>query len=459
MTEKRDKKLSGCLSLSGDQIRSHRIRAHHLDARRGRDFLLEAAGACGLQNSPPGAWETALFNRIDGLSLDALRNELYEEKTLVQAWSFRGAPVVFPASESGIFLHPLAAAPGEEPWIYTRGISAALDFLHMDFEEVFSYVREAAAYLDSHTVTGKEELDQTLASLIGERLPADRRALWDSPSMYGQPDRQTAGGAAVSFLLRPCSFLGLTVFGKRTGASQDFTSYRRWTGSEAAVLPEAEKRLTEKYFHCYGPSTVQEFAKWLGCSPRQAKRLFEKAASALEPVQAGGKTGYILSSDRESFLKGEEACTSRKEGEALLTPRHLLLLGGPRSLSGSRPQGDSSGRESSVAQGMEDRGKPRRCHKRRTHCRNLEDEKAVCRRAEKGVGGVQGRYFHRAFFCPFAGGGKRAFQAGRGVRRIPRVGDRKAYCHRPALRRGFRRLPLPRQLKEAPPPGIPSSSS
>lgn len=327
MTEKRDKKLSGCLSLSGDQIRSHRIRAHHLDARRGRDFLLEAAGACGLQNSPPGAWETALFNRIDGLSLDALRNELYEEKTLVQAWSFRGAPVVFPASESGIFLHPLAAAPGEEPWIYTRGISAALDFLHMDFEEVFSYVREAAAYLDSHTVTGKEELDQTLASLIGERLPADRRALWDSPSMYGQPDRQTAGGAAVSFLLRPCSFLGLTVFGKRTGASQDFTSYRRWTGSEAAVLPEAEKRLTEKYFHCYGPSTVQEFAKWLGCSPRQAKRLFEKAASALEPVQAGGKTGHILSSDRESFLKGEEACTSRKEGEALLTPRHLLLLG------------------------------------------------------------------------------------------------------------------------------------
>ena len=325
MTEKRDKKLSGC--LSGDQIRSHRIRAHHLDARRGRDFLLEADGACGLQNSPPGAWETALFNRIDGLSLDALRNELYEEKTLVQAWSFRGAPVVFPASESGIFLHPLAAAPGEEPWIYTRGISAALDFLHMDFEEVFSYVREAAAYLDSHTVTGKEELDQTLASLIGERLPADRRTLWDSPSMYGQPDRQTAGGAAVSFLLRPCSFLGLTVFGKRTGASQDFTSYRRWTGSEAAVLPEAEKRLTEKYFHCYGPSTVQEFAKWLGCSPRQAKRLFEKAASALEPVQAGGKTGYILSSDRESFLKGEEACTSRKEGEALLTPRHLLLLG------------------------------------------------------------------------------------------------------------------------------------
>lgn len=326
MTEKRDKKLSGCLSLSGDQIRSHRIRAHHLDARRGRDFLLEAAGACGLQNSPPGAWEPALFNRIDGLSLDALRNELYEEKTLVQAWSFRGAPVVFPVSESGIFLHPLAAAPGEEPWIYTRGISAALDFLHMDFEEVFSYVREAAAYLD----------------------------------------RQRGGGSSGS-------------------------------GKEA----DREVFSLLRTFHSAGVCQM-----------------------------AGGKTGYILSSDRESFLKGKEACTSRKEGEALLTPRHLLLLGA------HDPYLDPGHREIL-----------------------LEDEKTVCRRAEKGAGGVQGRYFHRTFFCPFAGGGKRAFQAGRGVRRIPQVGDRKAYCHRPALRRGFRRLPLPRQLKEAPPPGIPSSSS
>ena len=127
MTEKRDKKLSGCLSLSGDQIRSHRIRAHHLDARRGRDFLLEAAGACGLQNSPPGAWETALFNRIDGFSLDALRNELYEEKTLVQAWSFRGALWYFPLQRAVFFFIPWQQLPARSrgftpegsrrPWI------------------------------------------------------------------------------------------------------------------------------------------------------------------------------------------------------------------------------------------------------------------------------------------------------------------------------------------------------
>ena len=46
-------------------------------------------------------------------------------------------------------------------------------------------------------------------------LPAEKRDLWNQPSMYGSPDKQTVGGAVVSFLLRPCAFMGLVVFGRR----------------------------------------------------------------------------------------------------------------------------------------------------------------------------------------------------------------------------------------------------
>ena len=60
-----------------------------------------AAGACGVQNSPPGAWETALFNRVEGCTLPELHDALYRRKTLLQAWSYRGVPVVFPTAESG----------------------------------------------------------------------------------------------------------------------------------------------------------------------------------------------------------------------------------------------------------------------------------------------------------------------------------------------------------------------
>ena len=159
-----------------------------------------AAGACGVQNSPPGAWETALFNRVEGCTLPELHDALYRRKTLLQAWSYRGVPVVFPTAESGIFLSPLAALEGEAPWIYTRGIALALEHLQMSFDSLLPLVKQAAGYLDAHTVQGKETLDRVLADAVREHLPSEKRTLWDSPSMYGAPDRQTVGGAAVSFL-------------------------------------------------------------------------------------------------------------------------------------------------------------------------------------------------------------------------------------------------------------------
>ncbi|MFR5781436.1 MAG: hypothetical protein ACLUEK_06165 [Oscillospiraceae bacterium] len=42
--------------------------------------------------------------------------------------------------------------------------------------------------------------------------------LWRGGTMYGDPEKQSVGGAVVSFMLRPCAFAGLVVFGRRQGA-------------------------------------------------------------------------------------------------------------------------------------------------------------------------------------------------------------------------------------------------
>ena len=259
-----------------------------------------AAGACGVQNSPPGAWETALFNRVEGCTLPELHDALYRRKTLLQAWSYRGVPVVFPTAESGIFLSPLAALKGEAPWIYTRGIALALEHLQMSFDSLLPLVKQAAGYLDAHTVQGKETLDRVLADAVREHLPSEKRTLWDAPSMYGAPDRQTVGGAAVSFLLRPCSFSGLVVFGCRRGGSPTFASFRSWLGRAPETPPDADRLLVRKFLHCHGPSTPALLAEWLGCSPAQA-RLWNSVAQELEPVSVEGKARWFLSADRDAL--------------------------------------------------------------------------------------------------------------------------------------------------------------
>ena len=297
------------MDIGVEQVRRYRLRGHHLDRKLPPKDLLAAAGACGVQNSPPGVWETALFNRLEDCCLRDLRWALEEEKTLLQAWSYRGVPVVFPTAESGVFLTPLVARPGEEPWIYTRGITLALDFLGMTFEELLPLVEEAVrTCLADQSIRSKEALDQALADAVCPGLPPEKQALWDAPSMYGRPDWQTVGGAVVSFLLRPCAFSSLVVFGARQEGSPVFTSFSAWTGQEPAPCPDGERELVRKYLRCYGPSTAADFAAWLGSSPKQARRLWNSLAEELMPVQVEGRTRYLPAGELDALTEsgGEE---------------------------------------------------------------------------------------------------------------------------------------------------------
>lgn len=292
------------MRIEPEQIREYRLRVHHLDEKMPADSLLAVAGVCGLQNSPPGAWETAMFNRMEGCALQMLQDALYKEKSLLQAWSYRGAPVVFPTEERDVFLTALLAQEEEYPWIYTKGISAALDFLQMPFDELLQRTKEAIVYLDDHTIRSKELLDQTLAEIVRGKLPKEKWELWNAPSMYGSPDKQTVGGAAVSFLLRPCAFASLVVFGEREGLSPTFTSLKNWTGHAPAHRSDernADRKLICKFLHAYGPATPDSFMGWLGCSKQQAKRLWETAADEMEPVSLGKKTCYMLRDDLKSL--------------------------------------------------------------------------------------------------------------------------------------------------------------
>lgn len=298
-----------------EQIRNFRLHAHHLDTINPKTAIMDCVGACGMQNVPPGAWETALYNRVPQCSLAEMERLLYQEKTMIQAWSLRGAPAVFPASESDVFLSALISE-GEEPWIYTRGISLALDFLQMTFDEVYGWLKQVMPQLDGTSIISKTTLDQTLANWMLPLLPAEKRALWNQPSMYGSPDKQTVGGAVVSFLLRPCSFEGYVVFGERKGASPSFSSYQSWTGHALEPSEDAAKKLVRKYLHCYGPATLDTFVDWSGCSKKQGKRMWASVLEEMEPVMVCGKKAFILSADKKRLFSSDAP------------QRELHLLGG-----------------------------------------------------------------------------------------------------------------------------------
>ncbi|MDI9461711.1 MAG: DNA glycosylase AlkZ-like family protein [Saccharofermentanales bacterium] len=214
------------MEISNRQIINYRLKTHHLDQRLPLTELVTAVSACGVQNSPPGSWETAMFNRLEDCTEQALSAALTESKTLLQAWSFRGAPIVFPSHESSIFLTALIPQGSERPWIYTQGMTGILDLLDLPFEDLLRRQVEAIGYLDDNVVKNKNNLERLLADLIYPDLPPDRQKIWLEPSGFNKLVRKTVGQTAVSFLLRPCSYMSLVVFGARTGVNPTFTSFR-----------------------------------------------------------------------------------------------------------------------------------------------------------------------------------------------------------------------------------------
>ncbi|MDO4275464.1 MAG: winged helix DNA-binding domain-containing protein [Eubacteriales bacterium] len=303
------------VDLSVEQIRNFRLYSHHLDKEYQKSDVVSLVGACGMQNSPPGAWETALYNRIPQCGLSEMEDMLHKDKLLLQAWSFRGAPVVFPVCESDAFLSSLIPE-GNEPWIYTKGIGLGLEVLQMTLDELLCTLKQVMPRLDDTVIVSKTTLDQTLAQWMLPLLPGEKQELWNQPSMYGNPDKQTVGGAVVSFLLRPCAFNGLVVFGEREGISPSFTSYKGWTGNTLSLEEESGKKIVRKFLHCYGPATVDSFVSWLGCSGQQGRRMWKSISEETEPVTVFGKKAFILSEDRERLFS-PESCR-----------RDLVLLGG-----------------------------------------------------------------------------------------------------------------------------------
>ena len=90
------------MSITANQVLQFRLRAHHLDRKRPLSRLEDVAGACGLQNSPPGAWAVS-YTHLDVYK----RQALAWARVLPDAW----AVLCIKANASILLFNLLPALP------------------------------------------------------------------------------------------------------------------------------------------------------------------------------------------------------------------------------------------------------------------------------------------------------------------------------------------------------------
>lgn len=270
-------------ALTAQHVAARRVARNHLHERAARDRVVDVVrDICGVQAQVTSAAELALAARVDGVTHDDVRAELWERRTLVKTWGPRGTLHLHPASDlplwtAALRLRPSGLEPAREAAL-VAAIGDALDgrclLRHELAAEVVARVGEWA----------REGMESGWGELIGVGVRAGR-------ACFGPPRDNK-----VTFV-RPDQWLG------------------HWDEPEP---PDAFREIVGRYLHAYAPVRVREIGRWLGVDEKPVDAAL--AALGAEEVRVGDRR-------RAWQLSGDTAPAGPLRGVRLLPKYDAYVLG------------------------------------------------------------------------------------------------------------------------------------
>lgn len=302
------------------QVVAFRLRAHHLVDRQPAGKLHDVAGACGVQDSPPGSALLALNARVEDVTRAGIDRLLGVEKSLLQTWSMRGSPFLFPTVDAAIFTTGVLPATEAGRLHLVVGVEGALRALGMGLDETVDIVAAHVKSVLSRRQLAIDELGRQLAESIASELEPGRRDVWQADGPYGS--HQPLGEGVVHFCIRLLTLRGLVCFAPRSQNKAPFVLAEEWLGH---ALPQGDPEgcraaLLRRYLHSYGPSSCRDFAAWLGVQPGDVDAWWTTIESELTPVDVDGREAWMLTRDLNALRS-----TSETRGVRLLPPSDPYL--------------------------------------------------------------------------------------------------------------------------------------
>ena len=275
------------MAIGREQVLAFRLASHGLDHRT--KGLVEAAGRCGIQETPLGSAAVAIHARVDGLSTEKLERALAKDRSLLVLWAMRGAPHVVPATDLGVFT--IGALPLDSPSFRQTlgGWAPALDKVDLDpFQVLERLVDSAMKLLDGKSMGVNELRDRLYArvrSLHQIERPGSARDDMPEP------------------LFRAIGTKGEVCIVSGRGTDSVIARTDQWLHRSKGSVDrdEARAELARRFLHCYGPATPQHFAEWTKRSLADAKQAFELIEAELTEVTMAGKKGLLMAADDQAL--------------------------------------------------------------------------------------------------------------------------------------------------------------
>src|ERR687895_951532 len=258
--------------LTWPGVLAWRLTRQHLGRRARREEALGVVSQiCGLHAQVMSSAELTLWARVEDLEPEAVREALWERRSLVKTWAMRGTLHLLPADELPLWV---AAMGVLKPRHYVASWQRHYGLRREEAEAMLAAIAEA---LDDRMLT-REELAQEVGRLLGsEELGGKLRDVFGA-------------------LLKPSAFKGDLLFAPSVGRNVRFARPDRWLpGWQPAETEAAIQEVVRRYLAAYGPATREEFARWFGTSsPAQASRLIEGLGEEVASVEVEGVAAWML---------------------------------------------------------------------------------------------------------------------------------------------------------------------
>ncbi|HUS17185.1 MAG TPA: winged helix DNA-binding domain-containing protein [Chloroflexia bacterium] len=264
--------------LTWDQVHAVRLARLHLAERAAPGALLEVVAAIGgLQAQVLSAAELAAWARVRDLTRSEFREALWEQRTLVKTWAMRGTLHLLATAEYPTIVAALSTRTGYRRPIWLR-------FRGLTLEEMDACTAAVGQVLTDGRPRTRDELAAAVTTLTGSAAVGEKLL-----SGWGE-------------LLKPASGQGMLCFGPSAGQVVTFVSPEVWLGPWERVDPAAALQATfERFLRTFGPTTLDEFARWWGVQPAEVRRLWNANAAQLAPVEIEGRKAWALPADMRAL--------------------------------------------------------------------------------------------------------------------------------------------------------------
>jgi hypothetical protein len=267
------------VEVGWDKVAARRLARSSLSDRVSAARLVEVVSAvCGVHAQVQASAELQLAARVEGIEQADVRAALWEQRSLVKAWTIRGTLHLHRAEELSLWHAARRAVAGAAD----RGLPSWRDpagVVHpqLDAEEVEAVRAAVWEVLDGRCLL-REELAQEVVRRVG-----------------AAPRERLRSGFAF--------FLGELCQGPPQGSRITLVRPDQWIDGWRPVVDEAEalREVCRRFLRAYGPARPADFSAWFSSAAfkaAEARALFDELAGDLDEISVDGRDCFVLAGDR-----------------------------------------------------------------------------------------------------------------------------------------------------------------